>query len=691
MRRIYRNGTRAMEYLVFGFLLVLSSSPAIGRGEADQFEDFSEITLEELLNRKVESASKHEQNLFESANAITVITAEDIRRSGATCIPEALRMVPGVYVAQVSGNQWLVTVGGFVQDAYPNKLLVLVDGVSAYSPVSGGVRWEDISFSIEEVEKIEVIRGPGGVLYGANAVDGVINIYTKSPGNTSGGYVNVKGGTQDYRSASAATTLATDDDLLRTRLAVNYQEHQGLGMNRGQEYEDANAVNAASVRNQIKLEEGALLHVNANFNSGVNEYPSETFIPGTYYHEATNFTTKIEQYFDNGHQYYLQGSYSRCYIQGLSEDDGWKDYYDTISYDLEFQHSFPFDALGSHRFTWGGGHVWSLAKIDMIKDGEQDFTVASAFINDEWKPADQVLINAGLKYERNSFLDDPTLHWRGALLYFPTPEHGFRVSVANAYRSPSATDLFAERYVPLPPEAAALFPPGTAPNMASLFGDEDLDPEELISYEVGYRGVWFERVNVDASYAYREYDNLIATVISDPGFYVTIPPSTQVGPFDTQYQYSNDGKATSQTMELGIDARITRELRLLLNYGYVHLDVDDFENDDGIEKYSAENFGRIGLSYTHARGFMADVSGWYSDEVEVYRRGPNPMPYLFDDYWRIDARLAQKIQLSGGEIEFGVVGMNLGQEWHEEYMSSLGEYPYPIRTSYYGYLEYRED
>ncbi len=179
-------------------------------------------------------------------------------------------------------------------------------------------------------------------------------------------------------------------------------------------------------------------------------------------------------------------------------------------------------------------------------------------------------------------------------------------------------------------------------------------------------------------------------MITDPGFYVTIPPSTQVGPFDTEYQYSNDGEATSQTAELGIDARITRELRVLLNYGYVHLDVQNFENDDGIEKYSPEHFGRIGLSYTHAQGFMADVSWSYVDEVEVFRRGANTMPYLFEDYWRIDARLAQKIQLSGGELEVGVVGQNLGQEWHEEYMSSVGEFPYPIRTSYYGYLEYRE-
>ncbi len=501
MRGIDHRKSRAMEFLVLGLILVLSSSPALGQGGAEEFDDFSEITLEELLNRKVESASKHEQSLFESANAITVITAEDIRRSGATCIPEALRMVPGVYVAQLSGNQWVVTMGGFIQDAYPNKLLVLVDGVTVYSPISAGVRWENLTVPIDEVERIEVIRGPGGVLYGANAVDGVINIYTKSASKTAGSYVNVKGGSQDYRTANAAATLATDDDVLKTRLAVNYQEHQGLGMNRGQEYGDGGESYTASIRNEIDLSEGAVLHLDGRFGSGILDYPSESFLPGTFDHEVTVFSSKLEQHFDNGHQYYLQGYFIRSYIQSQTEDNAWEDYHDTKTYDLEFHHSFPIEALGAHRFTWGGGYRWVTVKIDLIKDGEQEQTIGSAFINDEWKPIDQVIVNAGLKYEQNSFVDDPTLHWRGALLYLPTPEHGFRLSVANAYRSPNASDLYFERHFPIPPEAAALFPPGMAPDLASLYGNEDLDPEEVLSYEVGYRGVWFERVNVDASYA----------------------------------------------------------------------------------------------------------------------------------------------------------------------------------------------
>ncbi len=688
MRQFYRERRRALETLVFGIFIVLACSPALGQGTTDEFDDFSEITLEELLNQKVESASKHEQNLRESANAITVITAEDIKRSGARSVPEALKMVPGVFVAQVHGNKWIVTMGGFVNDVYPNKLLVLVDGVTIYDPIVAGVRWESLTFSIDEVEKIEVIRGPGGVLYGANAVDGVINIYTKSAGKNSGSYVNVKGGTQDYRSANAAATLSSDEALLRSRLAVSYTEDEGLGMNRGQEYDDGKEYYSASLRNEVKLGGDATFHLDGRFASGVLDYPAEASTPGTYDNEITVFRTRLEQFFDNGHQYYIQAYYRRHYIQQQVAANDLEEYLENATTDVEFHHSFPFEAMGDHRFTWGGGYRWVTVKMELLEDGERDNTIASAFINDEWRPVDKIIVNAGLKYEQNGFLEDPTWHWRGALIYMPTPEHGFRVSAANAYRSPNASDLFFNGSFPIPPEAAALFPPGTEPPLFTMEGNEDLEPEKILSYEVGYRGVWFERINVDASYAYREYSDLISTRITDPGFYVIIPPSTSVGPFDSVYSYNNEGEATSQTAELGVDARISRELRLLLNYGYKRLDVDKENGAKEIEEYSPENFGRIGLSYTHAAGFMADVSGSYFDEFTVLQNGVTP--HLIEDYWRIDARLAQKVKVAGGEIEVGLVGENLGEEWHEEYMSTIGGYPYPIRTSYYGYLEYRE-
>src|SRR5580700_3807865 len=153
----------------------------------------ADASLEQLLNTQVTSVSKKEEKLARAAAAVFVINQDDIRRSGATNIPDLLRMVPGVEVAQVNNNSWAITVRGFNQ-LYSDKVLVLVDGRSVYSPVFSGVFWDQIDMPLEEIERIEVIRGPGASVWGANAVNGVINIITKSSKATKGGLAELTGG-----------------------------------------------------------------------------------------------------------------------------------------------------------------------------------------------------------------------------------------------------------------------------------------------------------------------------------------------------------------------------------------------------------------------------------------------------------------------------------------------------------------
>lgn len=140
--------------------------------------DLTEMSLEDLLNIEVTSVARRERKLSQSASAVYVITQEDIRRSGVTTIPDALRMAPGVQVAQVDGSKWAISIRGFT-GRFANKLLVMIDGRSVYSPLSAGVYWEANDVLLEDVERIEVIRGPGATMWGSNAVNGVINIITK--------------------------------------------------------------------------------------------------------------------------------------------------------------------------------------------------------------------------------------------------------------------------------------------------------------------------------------------------------------------------------------------------------------------------------------------------------------------------------------------------------------------------------
>lgn len=158
--------------------------------------DLSQASLEDLMNIQVTSVSKKEQKLSKTGAAIFVITQEDIRRSGASNIPDLLRMVPGVNVAQIDASTWAISIRGF-NDLYANKVLVLIDGRSVYSPDFGGVEWDEQDVPLEDIDHIEVIRGPGGTVWGADAVNGVISISTRSAKATPGGLVTASGGSQE--------------------------------------------------------------------------------------------------------------------------------------------------------------------------------------------------------------------------------------------------------------------------------------------------------------------------------------------------------------------------------------------------------------------------------------------------------------------------------------------------------------
>lgn len=167
--------------------VLLSPMVAVANSEiqtsGSRSTDLTELSLEELMNIEVTSVSKKPEKLFETSAAIYVITQEDIRRSGMTSIPELLRMVPGLDVAHFDANIWDISSRGF-NGLYANKLLVLIDGRSVYSVINGGVFWNVQDTLTEDIDRIEVIRGPGAAMWGANAVNGVINIITKNAGDT---------------------------------------------------------------------------------------------------------------------------------------------------------------------------------------------------------------------------------------------------------------------------------------------------------------------------------------------------------------------------------------------------------------------------------------------------------------------------------------------------------------------------
>jgi iron complex outermembrane receptor protein len=170
--------------------------------QSDGPRDLSQVSLEDLMNIQVTSVSKKEQKMSQAAAAIFVITQEDIHRSGATNIPDLLRMVPGLDVSQINANDWAVSARGFNQQ-FSNKLLVLIDGRAVYTPLLGGVNWDTQDVPLEDIDRIEVIRGPGATIWGANAVNGVINVVTKSAADKQGALVTAGGGTEGQAQGTA--------------------------------------------------------------------------------------------------------------------------------------------------------------------------------------------------------------------------------------------------------------------------------------------------------------------------------------------------------------------------------------------------------------------------------------------------------------------------------------------------------
>src|SRR3982075_2642286 len=168
----------------------------VANASAQNLPDVTAMSVEDLMNVQVTSVSKRSQKLADAAAAIFVITQEDIRRSGATSIPEALRMVPGLQVARIDENKWAISSRGF-NGRFANKLLVLIDGRSVYTPLFSGVYWNIQDVMLEDVDRIEVIRGPGATLWGANAVDGVINVITKKAKSTQSAVVTAGAGTEE--------------------------------------------------------------------------------------------------------------------------------------------------------------------------------------------------------------------------------------------------------------------------------------------------------------------------------------------------------------------------------------------------------------------------------------------------------------------------------------------------------------
>ena len=487
------------------FAMLLLSAAQAAQADTVQGVNIADLSIEELANLQITSVSKKPERLADAAASVFVITADDIRRSGSATLPEILRLAPNLQVAARSGFEYAVSARGLNGSVglNPNKMLVLVDGRSVYTPTFSGIFWDMQELVLEDIERIEVISGPGGTLWGVNAVNGVINVITRAAADTSGRLLALEAG---ERGARASFRQGGGNADSAWRVYGSHLDMRKSELQSGADINDARHQSMAGFRRDWR-QGGDNFTVQGNAFRGRLEQPK----PGAVQINETIF--KLGEISTSGA--YLNGQWTRALEGGASLsvqgyfDHNQRDippaYRDTMSIaELQFQHSLARGGL--HQLTWGASvrHTWDSftpSQFLTLLPNKVQQTWASLFAQDEMALCDKLRLIAGARVERNDytgaeFLPTLRLSWQLA------PTHSLWTAASRTVRAPSRLD-------------ADLFIPGV------LYGGPDIKSEVVKALEFGYRGQPVTGLSLSATAFFNRYDDFRTQLIKTNPLYVT--------------------------------------------------------------------------------------------------------------------------------------------------------------------------
>jgi iron complex outermembrane recepter protein len=638
---------------------------------APSTDDLKQLSLEQLMGIEVTSVSKQPQKLLQAASAIQVITADDIRRSGATSIPEALRLADNLEVAQENAHDWAISARGFNANL-ANKLLVLIDGRAIYTPLYGGVLWNVQDYLLEDIDRIEVISGPGGTLWGANAVNGVINIITKSAQDTQGLYAQAAAGKQlqDLEGARYGGELAPD---IYFRFYGKYSDYGDEVTSNGESAADAWHMARGGYRMDADTSAQDKLTVQGDFYSGTegdgvagDEFLSGGNILGRWTRTVSaESSMSLQAYYDHT---YLSVPFAASppapFYSGFPAAS-LTDALDT--YDLDFQYHF---ALGErHGFVWGLGYR-------ATHETDEDLSVVrflppvleqnlySGFIQDEIKLAPSVQLTIGSKLEHNDYTGfelEPSTR----LQWSVTSEQMLWAAVSRAVRTPSRYD----RDLVVPSGLAGAPPPYQFPTDYLKGGGAGFGSETLIAYEIGYRAQLGPDLSGSVSTFYNDYNDLRST---------TATPATALYPFPYPVYFQNNLEGDTYGVELGATYQILDWWRLHAGYDLlrenIHVKPGQVDATDATNE-TADPRGQSSLrsSMELPRNLQLDAAVRWVDALHI-NNGPTggPVTGIVPSYFEFDSRIAWH---ATKKLELSIVGQNLLHDHHPEY-----GYPSPSRV-----------
>lgn len=511
--------------LILLTLLALIAAPASPMAATT---DITSLSLEQLMQIEVTSAAKKPQKLSQTATAMYVITSEDIRRSGVTSIPEALRMAPGVQVAHIDHNKWSVSIRGF-SSLFCDDLLVLMDGRTVYNSLFSGVFWDVQDTLLEDVERIEIIRGPGASLWGANAVNGVINIITKSSQDTKGTLLTTGAGSED-KIISGLRYGDSLGDLGTYRVYAKHTDRNEFVDARGHKAWDDSDMLRAGFRADLNPADRHRFTIQGDIydaTSGTRVTmptvapPYTTQMDTDMEMDGGNLLARYQHQFSNGSNFTLQAYYDRAdrkLFFGKLERE-------TIDLDLQ------------HRFSWGKRQeiIWGLGyrhidhevsvTTEMLSFGDRRMDLFSGFLQDEITLIpERLALIIGSKCEHNDFTGFE-IQPNARLLWTPNQTTTLWAAVSRAVRTPSrANHDITMLMAVIPPN-----PLNPLPTKVVFTGDDSFDSEELLAWEAGYRTQLRDNLNIDLALFYNQYDDIEGdapgtTSVTFPTVTMTIKP-----------------------------------------------------------------------------------------------------------------------------------------------------------------------
>lgn len=603
-------------------------------------DDLLDLSLEDLMNVEVTSVSKKAESKQQAAAAVTVITAEDIRRGGFTSVPEALRIVPGLQVARIDASRWAISIRGYRQE-FSNKLLVMIDGRSIYTPVFGGVIWAEQNFAIEDIERIEVIRGPGGTIWGANAVNGVINIISKKAKDTQGVRAHVFGGTQE--AGVAARFGGAVADHTQFRFTTKAEKVQDFDVRKNYDGDDEWGQLRLGGRTDTKLGErteatilGDYFDLDFERGQGVASpappFPITSFDKRHGKSRGGDVVAQLRHQLEGGSRFS-----AASYFDWVDRDVTLGEKSRTA--DLQMQHEVTlFSTLNmvyGAEYRYWTTHIKPPATGLGFNPNDDDFHLGDAFVQLELPLLDdRVKLIGGTKLGGNSW-SGFTYQPSGRLVLTPVSGHTVWGAVSRAVRIPTFTDRDLT---------------GELAPFVNLNGDRDIRQEQLLAYELGYRFSTLEWMTAEVSLFWSEYDDVSVLVGPAP-----------IGP----YRFENAGQTSIRGGEIELSFLPVQWLRLTTSYSFLDqyerlpstaFAVATLEKSDPAHQFVVRSLVDLPAD------FELDAGLYFVDGLE------GVTPVLRKDnvrqYLRFDLRLGWKPL---DWLELSLVGQNLNDARHAEF------------------------